>query len=56
MTPLPLTRAVLWAIATDHANRRMRRAGRLTWSLTDYRAAVRYYLEHEPECDDGGAP
>lgn len=37
---LLLTTKLIWAAATDAANRQMRRAGRTSWSKADLRKAV----------------
>lgn len=36
------------AAATDKANRRMRKAGRTRWNLSDFRCAVREYYRLLP--------
>ena len=43
MRRITLTRSFAWALATDAANTRMRKAGREAWSAGDYNVAVRTF-------------
>jgi hypothetical protein len=50
-----LTRAIVWAAATDAGDRSMRAAGRTEWSEEDFNAAAMIFAqlseEEERQCD-----
>jgi len=51
MTKPEMTYEIAWAIATDYANSKMRKAARSSWNLSDYQAACSKLTELCERCD-----